>query len=60
MTINELKEKLQRLDEVLILEVLDISAEELVERFEDLVELKYDLLVEELNDGYRSDDGHGE
>ena len=40
----DLKERLKRLDEVTLLEVLDISSEELVERFEDLIEDKYEQL----------------
>lgn len=39
-----------RLDEITILELLDISSEELVERFEDVVELKYDYLITELEE----------
>lgn len=39
-----------RLDEITILELLDISSEELVERFEDVVELRYDYLITELEE----------
>lgn len=39
-----------RLDEITILELLDISAEELVERFEDVVESRYDYLITELEE----------
>jgi len=60
LTLNEVKERLTRLDEVLILEVLDISSEDLVERFTDFIEDCLDDLVEDLADGYRPDDGHGE
>jgi len=51
LTLNEVKERLQRLDEVLILEVLDISSEDLVERFTDLIEDCLDDLVEEFSEG---------
>lgn len=60
LTLNDVKERLSQYDEVTLLEVLDVSSEELVERFEDLIEQNYELLVEELSDGYRPDDGHGD
>jgi hypothetical protein len=46
-TIPELIDWLKTLDEVSILELLDISAEELVERFGDYVEDNYDRLLSE-------------
>lgn len=52
LTINEVTERLQRLDEVSILEVLDISSEDLVERFTDFIEIRYEELAEELDDDY--------
>jgi hypothetical protein len=45
-TFTELKEKLLRLDEVTLLELLEINAEDLINRFEDIIEDKYDQLVE--------------
>lgn len=60
LTLNDVKERLSRYDEVTLLEVLDVSSEELVDRFEDLIEEHYEELAEELSDGYRPDDGHGE
>lgn len=50
LTFEEVKERLKKLDEVTLLEVLDISSEDLVERFEDLIEAKCDDLEEELSD----------
>lgn len=52
LTLNETKERLMRLDEVLLLEVLNISSEDIVERFTDFIEAKLDILVEELEDDY--------
>ena len=40
LTFEELKEKLAMLDEVLLLEILDIRSQDLVERFEDIIEQK--------------------
>lgn len=60
LTLNDVKERLSKYDEVTLLEVLDVSSEELVDRFEDLIEEHYEELAEELDDGYRPDDGRGE
>lgn len=46
-TLQELKEHLVTLDEVSILEVLEINSEELVERFEDKIEERFEVLNEE-------------
>ena len=54
-TIEEICEQLKGTDEITLLEVLNISSEEIVERFQDLIELKLtffqkDLEEEEDND----------
>ena len=46
ITINELKEKMKSLDEVLLLELLEISAEDLIENFSDRIEDKLETLME--------------
>lgn len=48
LTLEEVKEKLHRFDEVIILELLDISSEDLVERFEDKVIDRLEELAEDL------------
>ena len=50
LTFAEINERLKRLDEVLLLEVLEISAEDLVERFQDIIEDKIEELGQELED----------
>ena len=50
LTLQEVKERLCQYDELTLLEILDVSSEELVDRFEDIVEAQYDTLVEELDD----------
>ena len=50
ITYEETKEKLKRLDEITLLEVLNISSEDLVDRFSDIIEDKLDELQEELED----------
>ena len=49
-TLDELIEKLKTLDEVTLLEVLDISSEEIVERFSDYVEDRQDILSTKVED----------
>ena len=49
LTIEELKERLIMLDEVLLLELLDISSEDIVERFGDLIEEKQEQLRQALD-----------
>jgi anion-transporting ArsA/GET3 family ATPase len=50
LTIEELKDKLQRIDEVTLLETLEINSELLVEAFEDKIIEQYDALAEDLED----------
>lgn len=50
LTITELQEKLKQIDEVSLLEVLEIDAEDLVARFVDKIEAKYDELIEEFTE----------
>ena len=45
LTLEELKERLSRFDEVTLLEMLGVDSEELVEAFSDLIESKYDKLI---------------
>jgi len=55
-TIQELIEKLASLDELTILELLDISSEELVEFLADQVVEKYDVLMEYFSEEDRDSD----
>lgn len=48
LTLEEIKERLVRLDEVTLLEVLNITSEDIVERFEDFIEDDADDLESEL------------
>jgi hypothetical protein len=48
ITFEELKEKLQRVDEVTLLELLEIRSDEIVERFEDYIEEQQDKLMREI------------
>jgi hypothetical protein len=50
LTIEELKDKLQRIDEVTLLEILEINSELLVEAFEDRIIEQYDALAGDIED----------
>jgi hypothetical protein len=49
LTVPELKERLKRLDEVSLLELLNISSEELVDTFSDNIENNYESLCKEVD-----------
>lgn len=50
MTLHDISEYLKTLDEVTLLELLDISSEEIVDRFQDLIEEKADDIEADLED----------
>lgn len=49
-TLRDIIDKLKQFDEITLLELLDISSEELLERFIDKVELNFDQLEDLIND----------
>ena len=50
LTLPEISDRLKRVDEVSLLEVLNISSEDIVERFQDIIEENADELEKELED----------
>jgi len=50
LTLEEVKQKLMRLDEVIVLEVLDLNAEDIIDRFEDKIIDRLEELAEELDE----------
>ena len=50
MTLCDLTEKLKKVEEVILMETLEISSEELVDRFLDKIEEKFDALEIEFDD----------
>lgn len=50
LTYKDVLERLKKVDEVSLLEVLDISSEEIVDRFEDRIEDRLSELAEEMED----------
>jgi len=49
-TLEDIKDKLKQLDEVTLMEVLEITSEDLVERFVDRIEHKQDTLEIDLDE----------
>jgi len=49
-TLEDIKDKLKQLDEVTLMEVLEITSEDLVERFVDKIEQKETTLEIDLDD----------
>jgi hypothetical protein len=50
LTLEDIKDKLKQLDEVTLMETLEITSEDLVDRFADLIEKQQDTLELELDD----------
>lgn len=55
LTLRDVQDRLKLLDEITLLEVLDISSEDLVDRFMDRIEEKLDELEVELTDDTEGD-----
>ena len=49
-TLDDLKDKLKQLDEVTLMELLEITSEDLVDRFSDLIEKQQDSLENDFDD----------
>lgn len=52
MLYTEILEQLKKLDEITLLEVLNISSEDIVDRFQDIIEEKIDELEAEFEDDH--------
>lgn len=50
LTLRDVMDRLKQQPELDVLDVLEITSEDIVERFEDKVELKYNQLLSELED----------
>jgi len=50
LTLSDVCDKLRQLDEITLLEVLDISSEDIVNRFLDTIEDRFDYLADEFDD----------
>ena len=49
ITFNELCEKLENVEETILVEILELNSMDIVERFQDIIEDKYDYLREDFN-----------
>ena len=50
LTLNDVVERLKQIDEVSLMELLEITSEDMVSRFLDRVEMKYDILLREFEE----------
>ena len=50
LTLRDIMERMAKLDEITLLEVLDISSEEIIDRFADKIEDKFEELEIDLDD----------
>ena len=50
LTIYELQDRLKEIDELSLLEILNIDSEEIVDKFVDKIEERYDSLVKSFDD----------
>ena len=50
LTFEDVRDRLKNLDEITLLEVLDISSEDIVDRFADKIEIKLDELEVEFEE----------
>jgi len=50
LTLEDIKDKLKQLDEVTLMETLEITSDDLVDRFTDLIEQKQDTLELQFDD----------
>ena len=50
LTLEDIKDKLKQLDEVTLMETLEITSEDLVDRFSDIIEIKIETLENDLDD----------
>lgn len=48
LTFNEVKERLKTFDEITLLELLSITSEDIVNRFDDFIEDKLDQLTQQV------------
>lgn len=50
LTLEEVKERLKQLDEVTLLELLEVDADLIVERFDDVIENNFEFYEEQVKD----------
>jgi hypothetical protein len=52
LTLPDIYERLKQIDEVSLLEILNISSEDIIERFQDLIDERADQLEKELEEEF--------
>lgn len=56
LTQKEVRDKLKKLDETTLLEILEITSEEIVDRFDDKIEEKEEYFINDLDEETWDDD----
>lgn len=56
LTLTEVQEKLKLIDEISLMEILEITSEDLAERFLDKIEIKYAQIVLDLEEEANEED----
>lgn len=59
LTVKDIRDRLRVLDEVTLLELLNLSSEEIVDRFEDVIQDRADLLEMQLEELVTEDGDFG-
>ena len=49
-TFSDVREYLKKQPEISVMEILEITSEDLIDRFDDFIESKLDVLIEELEE----------
>jgi len=50
LTLNDVVTKLKHIDEVTLMEILEITSDDMVARFMDRIEIKYDKIIQEMEE----------
>lgn len=58
VTLNHLLERLKQLDEVTLVELLELTSEDIVDKFTDLIEDNKEVLASELEDFFIDEGGN--
>lgn len=54
LTVVDISNKLRNFEETMLIELLEISSDDIVDRFQDVIEVNYDMLLAEL-EAYEGD-----
>ena len=58
MTLSELLDQLKLLDEVTLVEILDLHSDEIVDRFQDIIENRYDEITAKVDEPRETEESY--